>query len=52
MRTAADYIFHHAAPEADDFYLEVIDGLSQPVRFIPPKYFYDHAGSRLFESIC
>ena len=21
-------------------------------RCIPPKYFYDHAGSRLFESIC
>ena len=52
MRTAADYTFHHAVPEADDFYLEVIDGLSQPARFIPPKYFYDHAGSRLFESIC
>jgi uncharacterized SAM-dependent methyltransferase len=52
MRTAADYTFHHAAPEADDFYQEVIDGLSQSSRFIPPKYFYDHAGSRLFESIC
>ena len=52
MRTATDYTFHHAAPESDDFYQEVIDGLSQPARFIPPKYFYDHAGSRLFESIC
>jgi dimethylhistidine N-methyltransferase len=52
MRTAADYTFHHAAPEPDDFYREVIDGLSQSSRFIPPKYFYDHAGSRLFESIC
>ena len=52
MRTAADYRFHHVPLERDDFYQEVIDGLSLPSRFIPPKYFYDHAGSRLFESIC
>ncbi|MEN8205825.1 MAG: L-histidine N(alpha)-methyltransferase [Pseudomonadota bacterium] len=52
MRTETDYTFHHVLSEIDDFYQEVIDGLSQPARFIPPKYFYDHAGSRLFESIC
>ena len=47
-----DYNFYHAPSEPGDFYQQVIDGLSQPARFIPPKYFYDHAGSRLFESIC
>ena len=52
MKTASDYKFYHAPPESDDFYQQVINGLSQPARFIPPKYFYDHAGSRLFESIC
>ena len=52
MKTAADYTFHHVLSERDDFYQEVINGLSQPSRFIPPKYFYDQAGSRLFESIC
>ena len=52
MRTESDYTFHHIPSELDDFYQEVIDGLSQPLRFIPPKYFYDPAGSRLFESIC
>lgn len=27
-------------------------GLLQPPRFLPPKYFYDDHGSRLFEAIC
>jgi L-histidine Nalpha-methyltransferase len=31
--------------------LEVREGLSRPVREIPPKYFYDQRGSRLFEEI-
>jgi len=52
MRTEADYTFYHVPSELDDFYQDVIDGLNQPARFISPKYFYDHAGSRLFESIC
>jgi dimethylhistidine N-methyltransferase len=46
------YRFYHMPFETDDFQQEVIDGLSQQQRCIPPKYFYDHAGSRLFESIC
>src|SRR3954469_9953335 len=29
----------------------VIDGLSQPAKRLPPKYFYDAAGSELFEQI-
>jgi dimethylhistidine N-methyltransferase len=31
---------------------DVIAGLSAPQKAIPPKYFYDAAGSRLFERIC
>jgi dimethylhistidine N-methyltransferase len=39
-------------PEASDFYHEVITGLGRSPKRVPPKYFYDEAGSRLFESIC
>jgi dimethylhistidine N-methyltransferase len=31
---------------------DVIAGLSLPQKSLPPKYFYDEAGSRLFERIC
>ncbi|TAK82967.1 MAG: L-histidine N(alpha)-methyltransferase [Betaproteobacteria bacterium] len=31
---------------------DVIAGLSLPQKTLPPKYFYDGAGSRLFERIC
>ena len=34
------------------FYDDVIAGLSLPQKSLPPKYFYDAAGSRLFERIC
>jgi len=37
---------------ADGFREDVIEGLSQPQKALPPKYFYDAAGSRLFERIC
>jgi len=44
-----------AAPEAagpdDDFAADVHAGLSQPQKQMPPKYFYDGEGSRLFEAI-
>jgi L-histidine N-alpha-methyltransferase len=30
----------------------VVSGLSRPQKALPPKYFYDDAGSRLFERIC
>jgi L-histidine Nalpha-methyltransferase len=35
-----------------DFSEDVIAGLSLPQKTLPPKYFYDAAGSRLFERIC
>lgn len=31
---------------------EVREGLSNPVKTLPPKYFYDERGSQLFEQIC
>lgn len=31
---------------------DVIWGLSQPLKTVPPKYFYDGPGSQLFEQIC
>ena len=34
------------------FLEDVIEGLSQPRKSLSPKYFYDAAGSRLFERIC
>ena len=37
---------------AGSFREDVIAGLSQPQKSIPPKYFYDAKGSRLFEAIC
>ena len=46
------YRYYNESPETGDFYREVIAGFSQQPRSIPPKYFYDEEGSRLFESIC
>ena len=47
-----EYRFYNESAEVDEFYREVIAGFSQHPRSIPPKYFYDEEGSRLFESIC
>ena len=44
--------FHDYSPQVDDFHQEVIDGLSNRPRRIPPKYFYDQRGSELFDAIC
>jgi L-histidine N-alpha-methyltransferase len=40
-----------ASPQSP-FRDDVIAGLSLPQKSLPPKYFYDAAGSRLFERIC
>lgn len=31
---------------------DIMDGLSQAQKYLPPKYFYDQYGSQLFEKIC
>jgi len=46
------YRFFDQHPEIADFHAEIIQGLSARDPYIPPKYFYDEAGSRLFEEIC
>lgn len=40
------------APNSAAFLTDVLHGLSQAQKQIPPKYFYDEAGARLFEAIC
>jgi dimethylhistidine N-methyltransferase len=43
--------FHDLHPTADDLAADVLTGFSRAQRAIPPKYFYDAAGSRLFDAI-
>ena len=43
--------FYDLNPPGGDMQREVIDGLLQSPRTIPPKYFYDRRGSELFEAI-
>lgn len=43
--------FHDHHPHADDMRADVLDGLKRPQKSIPPKYFYDAEGSRLFDRI-
>ena len=37
---------------AVNFRKDVLEGLARPQKALPPKYFYDAAGSSLFERIC
>ena len=39
-------------PPPVDFRADVIDGLSNRQKTIPPKFLYDETGSRLFDTIC
>src|SRR5262249_7418581 len=39
------------AVDVDTFRADVLEGLARPQKAIPPKYFYDAEGSRLFEAI-
>ncbi len=45
-------LFHDLEPEHSSFYEDIINGLSNKPRNIPPKYFYDEHGSHLFDAIC
>ena len=42
---------HHLDQQASAFAGDVIEGLSQHPKRLSPKYFYDAAGSQLFEDI-
>ncbi len=43
--------FKDYGPDQGDLYHDVIMGLSSTPRMIPPKYFYDKKGSKLFDLI-
>lgn len=43
---------HDLHPEPDDLFAEVTAGLRADHKTLPCKYFYDAAGSRLFDQIC
>ncbi len=44
--------FDDRKPKAVDFLAEVLEGLAKSPKCIPPKFFYDDAGSHLFNAIC
>lgn len=52
MSTATQLRFYDLEPEANTLHEDVLHGLRQPQKFIPPKYFYDERGSQLFDAIC
>ena len=43
---------YNLAPPRQTFLEDVLAGLALPQKSIPPKYFYDEPGCRLFEAIC
>ena len=46
------FVFKDFPAPRDDLRSDVLSGLAATPKAIPPKYFYDEAGCRLFESIC
>ncbi|MGE5522353.1 MAG: L-histidine N(alpha)-methyltransferase [Rhodospirillaceae bacterium] len=50
--TSRAYSFHDLHPCTATLRDDVLHGLSQPRKALPPKYFYDTEGSALFERIC
>ena len=44
--------FYDAHPGTGDLRREVINGLADRPKAIPPKFFYDRRGSELFDAIC
>lgn len=52
MTRAPAFSFHDQHPQPADFLHEAVAGLARQPRSIPPKFFYDEIGSRLFDRIC
>jgi dimethylhistidine N-methyltransferase len=44
--------FHDLSPRPADFRHDVLRGLNESPKQLPPKYFYDEVGSALFDAIC
>jgi dimethylhistidine N-methyltransferase len=51
-REAPNFCFVDLAPPKHDFLADALDGLSRRQKTLSPKYFYDAAGSALFDLIC
>ena len=51
-QTIGSIQFYDDHPKPVDFYAEVVNGLQCEPKAIPPKFFYDETGSRLFDAIC
>jgi dimethylhistidine N-methyltransferase len=49
---APSYLYEDHKPARASFLEDVIAGLSQSRKALPPKYFYDERGSQLFDAIC
>ena len=45
-------VLRDRTPAYDQRVAEILEGLGEPQKRIPPKYFYDERGSRLFDEIC
>lgn len=43
--------FDNQHPPKSDFMHDVLTGFALPIKSVPPKYFYDQAGSALFDQI-
>ena len=50
--TSAAIKFYDAHPGTGDLKREVVNGLANTPKTIPPKFFYDQRGSELFDAIC
>ncbi|MDH5180691.1 MAG: L-histidine N(alpha)-methyltransferase, partial [Gammaproteobacteria bacterium] len=44
--------FYDYHPKPADIHADIIHGLNRTQKQLPPKYFYDHRGSQLFDAIC
>ncbi len=52
MSGTAPYQYYDLHPDSENFRDDVLNGLAQARKALPPKYFYDARGSELFEAIC
>lgn len=47
-----NFSFYDLQPKVSNFGSEILAGLSKRQKQIPPKFFYDDYGSKIFEQIC
>jgi dimethylhistidine N-methyltransferase len=52
LNLSSSFTLYDLHPPLDDFRAEVLQGLSQPQKAIPPKFLYDKRGAELFDAIC